>query len=62
MYDKALLVQYLGNEMGSQDFACCMLCFLAVRSFDLTVFINLNYMNMGYLFCNLFLSLYPPNA
>lgn len=62
MYDKALLVQYLGNKKGSQDLVCCVLCFSAVGSFDLTVCINLNNMNIGYLVCNLFLSHYPPNA
>lgn len=62
MYDKALLVQYLGNEKGSQDLVRCVLCFSAVRSFDLTAYINLNNMNVGYLFCKLFLSLCPLNA
>lgn len=62
MYGKALLVKYLGNEKGSQDLVCCVFCCLAVRSFDLTAYINLNNMNIGYLFYNLLLSLYPPDA
>jgi len=36
--------------MRSQALACRVLCFPAVGSFDLTAYINLSGMNIGYLF------------
>lgn len=54
LYDKALLVQYLGKKRGTQDVVCCLLCFSAVRSFDFNVHINLSNTSVVYLLCNLF--------